>query len=97
MYLDVGSFIQRAIHNLKTNYLLSEKKHLVIFFLWAAFYIILLGWTIYPIGYIMSLFGGEWVVLRELFYIYADIVNKLLFAFIVMRIVLFLSDVKKLD
>jgi hypothetical protein len=96
IYLDVGFFIQRASHNLKTNYLLSEKKHLLIFFLWLAFYIIVLGWTIYPIGYLMSLLGAEWLVLRELFYVYADILNKLLFAFIVMRIVLFLSDVKKL-
>lgn len=96
VYVDISIFVFQAVNDLNNNPLLQEKGTLLKFFLLITLYIILVGWTIYPLGYVMGLIGGEWLVIRELMFSYGDIVNKLFFAFLVLRMALFLSDMKKL-
>ena len=43
---------------------------------------ILVGWVIYPIGFLMSLAGPEGESLREIFYNVADVVNKVGFGLV---------------
>ena len=45
---------------------------------------IAIGWLIYPIGYLMAMFGvgPEGLVLRELIYNLADVVNKVGFGLV---------------
>jgi bacteriorhodopsin len=48
---------------------------------------ILLGWSIYPLGYFVSLMGSseEVRVLREIIYCYADVINKVIYGMLAVQ------------
>jgi bacteriorhodopsin len=43
---------------------------------------ILVGWAIYPVGFLMALTGGSGGALREIFYNVADVINKVGFGLV---------------
>ncbi len=43
---------------------------------------ILIGWSIYPIGFLMSLGGAEGESIREICYNIADVINKVGFGLV---------------
>jgi bacteriorhodopsin len=53
---------------------------------------ILVGWTIYPIGFLMALAGPEGESIREICYNIADVINKVFFGLVCYQGVKVLSD-----
>ncbi len=56
---------------------------------------ILIGWAIYPIGFLMALGGGTGADLREIFYNVADVINKVGFGLVAYAGIKALSQVDK--
>jgi sensory rhodopsin len=48
---------------------------------------VVIGWAIYPIGYIIAYLGADLGLLRELVYTYADLINKVGFALVALSAV----------
>ncbi len=60
-------------------------------------YFILIGWAIYPIGYLVTLLGDGQTLgfIRELVYNFADLVNKVGFGLVALYAVKAMSKAKK--
>jgi bacteriorhodopsin len=54
---------------------------------------ILVGWTIYPVGFLMALAGPEGESIREVCYNVADVINKVFFGLVCYQGVKALSDI----
>jgi sensory rhodopsin len=53
---------------------------------------VLVGWTIYPVGFLMALAGNEGESIREICYNIADVINKVFFGLVAFSGIKALSD-----
>jgi bacteriorhodopsin len=56
---------------------------------------ILVGWAIYPIGFLMALTGESGGALRELFYNVADVINKVGFGLVAYNGIKAIAEVER--